>query len=141
MKRLRIIFCSLSLCISIALVGFGVYAATSVSTNVTGYIKYEVDTSVTIQTRVVKSPTHLNNDQITSLVDELSSIGLNDSVESLGLSDYDTSDPFTTPEDKSSTYIYDLELKFKAKQNPVFTYFIIVNIKNTSKNNRLGFST
>ena len=137
MKRLRIIFCSLSLCISIALVGFGVYAATSVSTNVTGYIKYEVDTSVTIQTRVVKSPTHLNNDQITSLVDELSSIGLNDSVESLGLSDYDTSDPFTTPEDKSSTYIYDLELKFKAKQNPVFTYFIIVNIKNTVDENNV----
>ena len=137
-KRLRLIFTTIALCASLALMVFGVYSATQVNSNLTGSIVYDIeDAFVQIQTKVYKSSSYMNSGQVGKMVNELAQSDFNNKPASLD--DHVTSPIFKTTPSQQVQHKYgtegELDLEFKNGDNPVYAYFMVVNIKNLSTEN------
>ena len=144
MKRKTKLFFSLaSLCFSLAVLCFGVYSAMSVSYSISGSVSYEVtDAFVDITTTVYSSNAIATTDEeLLSLANEFvntipSSIGDNKTV--THVSEYDDVFDFNTltgtlDENNGYTPETSLDLTFGTTEN-VYTYFVVVNIKNLADN-------
>ena len=144
MKRKTKLFFSLaSLCFSLAVLCFGVYSAMSVSYSISGSVSYEVtDAFVDITTTVYSSNVIATTDEeLLSLANEFvntipSTIGDNKTV--THVSEYDDVFDFNTltgtlDENNGYTPETSLDLTFGTTEN-VYTYFVVVNIKNLADN-------
>ena len=144
MKRKTKLFFSLaSLCFSIAVLCFGVYSAMSVSYSISGSVSYEVtDAFVDITTTVYSSNAIATTDEeLLSLANKFvntipSTIGDNKTV--THVTEYDDVFDFNTltgtlDENNGYTPETSLDLTFGTTEN-VYTYFVVVNIKNLADN-------
>ena len=142
-RKTKLFFSLVSLCFSLAVLCFGVYSAMSVSYSISGSVSYEVtDCFVDITTTVYSSNAIATTDEeLMSLANEFvntipSSIGDNKTV--THVSEYDEVFDFNTltgtlDENNGYTPETSLDLTFGTTEN-VYTYFVVVNIKNLADN-------
>ena len=131
-KRFKIVACVLSLCLSIGLLVFGVFATIDTTATLQGTIEYQVENAfVQIQTKVYKSKKYLHSGQIGEYLDELTEGDFNTTP--TGLSLHSTSPVYISDPNQTNNYLYDdLDLSFNDSGDTALTYFFVVNIVNLS---------
>ena len=129
MKKLSNLISSLSiLCLAIAALCFGVFAAIKVTYQVSGSISYEVSGAfVDIDTKIYASSTYLTNEQVDTKVEGL--ISETADISALGLSAYKTDIPVFKSQGSDELETQPITGVNLTENN---AYFFVINVKNNS---------
>ena len=140
MKKSRLFLSIISLCFSLAVLCFGVYAANQINYQISGNISYLVsDVYMNVQTKLYYSATYMEQEDIYDKIEDI----IKEEISSpYGLSIQETSGlgySYETDElDQDNTYTEDLDLSFTNKK----AIFVVMQVTNYGDNTiSLGVNT
>ena len=140
MKKSRLFLSIISLCFSLAVLCFGVYAANQINYQISGNISYLVsDVYMNVQTKLYYSATYMEQEDIYDKIEDI----INEEISSpYGLSIQEASGlgyNYETDElDQNNTYTEDLDLSFTNKK----AIFVVMQVTNYGDNTiSLGVNT
>ena len=139
MKKSKLFLSIVSLCFSLAVLCFGVYAVNQVNYQISGSISYDVqDCYVEINTSIYSSPIltlqgiHTNEQDVDGMYDKIDNIIDDDFT---GLSAVSVSSlAYNSLSDDVSSASKNLNLQFSGGNNSQLAYFVVMKVKNLGDN-------
>ena len=133
MKKSRLVFCILGVCLSISALLFGVWSTVKRTATIKGSIQYEITTAhVDIQTKIYKATSFVDSEGLEAYITELESAGFGSNI--TGLAIVGSSQTYSSLPGEENIFNYNPNcLSFSNGENGAYAYFFVVNIVNKSE--------